>query len=158
MTKNRSWLAALNEAAESRDLRMPHFNVNVGGMGAASSESVGDRFVTLKHRLDGIGRGRFEPGQCGDGLERCDLLEHEAHLGERGGVSPPSERRGTGVGGVFSGGLCRPARQDPQRLTMFKTPLFLVLAALIAAGDWAQRHGQTLKLRPLADELGVPWD
>jgi NAD(P)-dependent dehydrogenase (short-subunit alcohol dehydrogenase family) len=33
-----------------------------------------------------------------------------------------------------------------------------VLAALVAAGDWPQRHGQTLKLRPLADELGVPWD
>lgn len=33
-----------------------------------------------------------------------------------------------------------------------------VLAALIAAGDWPARHGQALDLRPLADELGVPWD
>jgi Zn-dependent peptidase ImmA (M78 family) len=31
---------------------MPRFNFNVGGMAAATSESVGDRFVTLKHRLD----------------------------------------------------------------------------------------------------------
>ncbi len=52
MTSNRSWLAALNEAAESQGLRMPRFNFNVGGMGAGTSESVGDRFVTLKHRLD----------------------------------------------------------------------------------------------------------
>jgi Zn-dependent peptidase ImmA (M78 family) len=57
MTRNRSWLAALNEAAESHGLRMPRFNFNVGGMGAATSESVGDRFVTLKHRLD----ARVEP-------------------------------------------------------------------------------------------------
>ena len=52
MTTNRSWLAALNEAAESQGLRMPRFNFNVRGMGAATSNSVGDRFVTLKHRLD----------------------------------------------------------------------------------------------------------
>jgi Zn-dependent peptidase ImmA (M78 family) len=52
MTTNKSWLAALNEAAESQGLPMPRFNFNVGGMGAATSESVGDRFVTLKHRLD----------------------------------------------------------------------------------------------------------
>jgi Zn-dependent peptidase ImmA (M78 family) len=52
MTKSRSWLAALNEAAESQGLRMPRFNFTVGGMGAATSELVGDRFVTLKHRLD----------------------------------------------------------------------------------------------------------
>jgi NAD(P)-dependent dehydrogenase (short-subunit alcohol dehydrogenase family) len=32
-----------------------------------------------------------------------------------------------------------------------------VLAAFIAAGDWPARHGQALDLRPLADELGVPW-
>jgi Zn-dependent peptidase ImmA (M78 family) len=51
MTRNKSWLAALNEAAEAQGLRMPRFNFNVGGMGAATSESVGDRFVTLKHRL-----------------------------------------------------------------------------------------------------------
>jgi NAD(P)-dependent dehydrogenase (short-subunit alcohol dehydrogenase family) len=32
-----------------------------------------------------------------------------------------------------------------------------ILAALIGAGNWQQRHGQTLDERPLADELGVPW-
>ena len=32
-----------------------------------------------------------------------------------------------------------------------------VLAALIAAPDWPQRHGQALALKPLAGELGVPW-
>ncbi len=52
MTKTRSWLAALNEAAELQDLRLPRFNFNVGGMGAATSESVDDRFITLKHRVD----------------------------------------------------------------------------------------------------------
>src|SRR4051794_9213727 len=52
MTKSRSWLAALNEAAELQGLRLPRFNFNVGGMGAATSESVDDRFITLKHRLD----------------------------------------------------------------------------------------------------------
>jgi NAD(P)-dependent dehydrogenase (short-subunit alcohol dehydrogenase family) len=31
-----------------------------------------------------------------------------------------------------------------------------ILAALIAAGDWPARHGQTLDMRPLAEELGVP--
>jgi NAD(P)-dependent dehydrogenase (short-subunit alcohol dehydrogenase family) len=33
-----------------------------------------------------------------------------------------------------------------------------VLAALIAAHNWPERHGQALDLRALADELGVPWD
>jgi NAD(P)-dependent dehydrogenase (short-subunit alcohol dehydrogenase family) len=32
-----------------------------------------------------------------------------------------------------------------------------ILAALIGAGNWEQRHGQALDLRLLADELGVPW-
>jgi NAD(P)-dependent dehydrogenase (short-subunit alcohol dehydrogenase family) len=33
-----------------------------------------------------------------------------------------------------------------------------VLAALIASGDLPDRHGHALDLRPLAEELGVPWD
>ena len=52
MTRNRSWLVALNEVAQSHGFSMPRFDFDVGGMGAATSDSIGDRFVTLKHRLD----------------------------------------------------------------------------------------------------------
>lgn len=52
MTRTRSWLSALDETAKKQHLQMPRFNVNVGGMGAATSESINDRFVTLKHRVD----------------------------------------------------------------------------------------------------------
>jgi len=44
-------------------------------------------------------------------------------------------------------------------LTQWQEPVLTgrVLAALIAAGRWPERHGQALDLRPLADELGVTW-
>jgi NAD(P)-dependent dehydrogenase (short-subunit alcohol dehydrogenase family) len=44
-------------------------------------------------------------------------------------------------------------------LSVWREPILTgrVLAALIAAGDWPNRHGQALRLKALAEDLGVPW-
>jgi NAD(P)-dependent dehydrogenase (short-subunit alcohol dehydrogenase family) len=76
-----------------------------------------------------------------------------------------AELDGTGITAIEvwpRGTLTEGVLDAPQTfgdLTGWQEPVLWgrILAALIAAGDWSARHGQALDMRPLADELGVPW-